>query len=78
MCLARQCFARRNMVGIVQLVRAPDCGSGCRGFESHYPPHKKSINILFILFFMGFSQLSMKRVSQKRNESFQTKMVLYT
>lgn len=27
------------MVGIVQLARAPDCGSGGRGFESHYPPH---------------------------------------
>ena len=26
------------MVGIAQLVRAPDCGSGCRGFESLYPP----------------------------------------
>ena len=26
------------MVGMVQLVSAPDCGSGCRGFESHYPP----------------------------------------
>ena len=24
---------------IAQLVRAPDCGSGGRGFESHYPPH---------------------------------------
>ena len=32
-------FSQRNMVGIAQLVRAPDCGSGCRGFESHYPPH---------------------------------------
>ena len=29
------------MVGIAQLVRAPDCGSGCRGFESHYPPHTR-------------------------------------
>ena len=27
------------MVGIVQLVRATDCGSVCRGFESHYPPN---------------------------------------
>ena len=27
------------MVGIVQLVRASDCGPECRGFESHYPPH---------------------------------------
>ena len=26
------------MVGIAQLVSAPDCGSGGRGFESHYPP----------------------------------------
>ncbi len=31
------------MVGIAQLVRAPDCGSGCRGFESHYPPSMNNI-----------------------------------
>ena len=36
------------MVGIAQLVRAPDCGSGGRGFESHYSPV-----ILFNLFFDG-------------------------
>ena len=34
---AKQVLA--NMVGIVQLVRATDCGSVCRGFESHYPPN---------------------------------------
>ena len=27
------------MVDIAQLVRAPDCGSGGRRFESDYPPH---------------------------------------
>ncbi len=27
------------MVDIAQLVRAPDCGSGGRRFESGYPPH---------------------------------------
>ena len=27
-----------NMAGIAQLVSAPDCGSGGRGFEPHYPP----------------------------------------
>ena len=27
------------LVGIVQLVRASVCGTECRGFESHYPPH---------------------------------------
>ena len=29
----------RHVVGIAQLVRAPDCGSGGRGFDSHYSPH---------------------------------------
>ena len=27
------------MVGVAQLARAPDRGSGGRGFETHYPPH---------------------------------------
>ena len=27
------------MVGIAQLARAPDCGSGGHRFESDYPPH---------------------------------------
>ena len=29
-----------NMVDIVQLVRASDCGSECRRFESGLPPNK--------------------------------------
>ena len=29
---------RIYMVGIAQLVSAPDCGSGGQGFESLYPP----------------------------------------
>ena len=28
-----------HMVGMAQLVSAPDCGSGGRGFESLYPPY---------------------------------------
>ena len=31
------------MVPIVQLVRASDCGSECRGFESHWAPLKRPI-----------------------------------
>ena len=34
---------RTNMVGVAQVARAPDCGSGGRGFKSHHPPHKKII-----------------------------------
>ena len=30
------------MVGIAQLVSAPDCGSGGQGFESLYPPFCES------------------------------------
>ena len=30
------------MVGMAQLASAPDCGSGGRGFESHYPPDRES------------------------------------
>lgn len=26
------------VVGVAQLVRAPDCGSGGRGFETRHPP----------------------------------------
>ena len=29
------------VVGVAQLVRAPDCGSGGRGFEPHHPPQIK-------------------------------------
>ncbi len=29
------------MVVVAQLVRASDCGSEGRGFESHHPPNKK-------------------------------------
>src|SRR5207253_10281553 len=28
----------KHLVGVAQLVRAPDCGSGCRGFESPHSP----------------------------------------
>ena len=33
--------ANANMVPVVQLVRASDCGSECRGFESHRAPTKR-------------------------------------
>ena len=29
---------KRSVVDVAQLVRVPDCDSGCRGFESHHPP----------------------------------------
>ena len=30
------------MVDVAQLVRAPVCGTGGRGFKSRHPPHIKS------------------------------------
>ena len=38
------------MVAVVQLVRASDCGSECRGFESHLPPIRSSSSELLSLF----------------------------
>ena len=43
------------MVAVVQLVRASDCGSECRGFESHLPPnervkHYKDVSLFFCLY----------------------------
>ena len=40
-----------NTVPVVQLVRASDCGSECRGFESHQAPDKKPV--LRLAFFVG-------------------------
>ena len=39
------------MVAVVQLVRASDCGSECRGFESHLPPQKRRSSIKELLLF---------------------------
>lgn len=47
-------FGAIYMVGIAQSVRAPDCGSGGRGFESLYPPHK-IISSVLLESTMGYS-----------------------
>ena len=39
------------MVPVVQLVRASDCGSECRGFESHRAPCKSPGSLCFQDFF---------------------------
>jgi ankyrin repeat protein len=40
------------MVIVAQLVRAPDCGSGGRGFESHQSPNKGQSNFALAFFFI--------------------------
>ena len=37
-----------KMVVVAQLVRAPDCGSGGRRFETDLPPKKASLGELFL------------------------------
>ena len=41
------------MVGVAKRPKAPDCGSGIRGFESHHPPQKKESSLRYSLFFLG-------------------------
>ena len=38
-------------MGVAQLVRASDCGSEGRGFESHHPPQKRKPTNLSVFFF---------------------------
>ena len=44
------------MVIVAQLARAPDCGSGGRGFEPHLSPHLKTYvknNLCFFYYLLG-------------------------
>ena len=42
-CLRTLLAVLKIAVGVAQVVRAPDCGSGGRGFESHHPPQISNI-----------------------------------
>ena len=46
------------MVGVAQLVRAPDCGSGGRGFKSHHSPKKSKPSWLAFFLFNFFCDLN--------------------
>lgn len=41
------------MVAIAQLVRASDCGSEGRGFETHWPPKDSKFYIFTLEFFLS-------------------------
>ena len=40
---------KTNMVPLVQLVRASDCGSECHGFESHRAPQETDSSVSFFV-----------------------------
>ena len=68
------------MANVAQLVRAPDCGSGCRGFKSRLSP----INSIFssINFINKASVAQLDRASDFgsdgwRFESSQTRISIY-
>ena len=61
-----------NMVTVVQLVRASDCGSECRGFESLQSPKKKrnfSDDFPLFLLYTPFTgtQGSVRKTGQRNN-----------
>ena len=43
---------KKYTVVVAQLVRAPDCGSGGRGFETHLPPRKIKASLYGEAFFV--------------------------
>ena len=44
-------LCKLKMVNVAQLVRAPDCGSGGRGFKSHLSPKAFGFNQELFLFY---------------------------
>ena len=56
------------MVVVAQLVRAPDCGSGGRRFETDLPPKQGRVVLPFL---MGSTQLRLEKI-----ETFFTKNLL--
>ena len=48
------CTRNSEMVPVVQLVRASDCGSECRGFESHRAPSRDIAERQCLFYFVGF------------------------
>ena len=65
------------MVDVAQLVRAPVCGTGGRGFKSRHPPHIKCLELLGIFsliskhFFVSF------RKNSKRGAVFRTDFSIF-
>ena len=54
------------MVGVAQLVRAPDCGSGGRGFETRHSPHFSQFRNLMIKGLVSPKSLWLHRVVQTK------------
>ena len=50
------------MVDVAQLVRAPVCGTGGRGFKSRHPPHLFSRRTLGGIFNAYFPQFNSKNL----------------
>lgn len=59
------------MVTIAQLVRAPDCDSGGRGFKSRWSPHLKKMKTLLLT----FTLLLIGTTSQAEIGGYETKLV---
>src|SRR5947207_8467180 len=57
------------MVGVAQLVRAPDCGSGCRGFESPHSPFTASVRASQLIAFSLIKGACMVRKSRPASRS---------
>ncbi len=50
--------------GYGEAVNTPDCGSGTRGFDPHYPPH--------LFFILGHSQVGKARDFDSRMRWFES------
>ena len=57
-------FCTPETVDVAQLVRASDCGSECRGFESHLPPPQKRLTAAGGTALFFYERLKLASVSE--------------
>ena len=59
---------------LFKVVRAPDCGSGGRGFETHLPPHQKPRSNAGFFILLGFQRINQSErvwlIHSQRNKFF--------
>src|ERR1035438_8425916 len=53
----------KHTAAVAQLVVAPDCGSGCRGFKSHQPPQISFFHLARVRRFSGQSRAVSDRIA---------------
>ena len=62
------------MVGVAQLVRAPGCGPGGRGFKSHHSPKFSGYSVVRLTRLLWEQEIGSSNLSTPTLEKYQTSL----